>query len=147
MSSVEIDARVVKTDASELVKRDEASSGVCGVTSLECVQAMSSQPGASKNENPAVPEARKFSKAKFQLTNIKGGTFSLNVNSKKRGSVKEGVSDEHDLNFSNFSDLQDGVPARITVHGKNQHFNNIDIIKTTQKQKLFFVVKLLFPYY
>ena len=28
ISSVEIDARVVKTDASELVKRDEASSGV-----------------------------------------------------------------------------------------------------------------------
>ena len=142
MSSVEIDARVVKTDANERMKRDEASSGVCGVTSMECVQAMSSQPGASKKENPAVPEARKFIKAKFQLTNIKGGTFSLKVNSKKRGSVKEGVSDEHDLNFSNFSnfsnlsDLQDGVTARNTVHGENQQFNNIDIIKTPQKRKL-----------
>jgi hypothetical protein len=142
LSSVEIDARRMKTDEGERVKRDEASSGVCGVTDMVCVQAVSSQTGASKIENPAVPEARKVMKAKFQLTNIKGGTFSLKINSKKRGSVKEGVSDEQNLNISNFSkftnisNLQDGVPARNTVHGENQQFNNIEIIKTPQKRKL-----------
>ena len=83
------------TECEECIKID-TTCGKCvqtGIQYVECVQAGSSQPGASKNERQAVPVARKFCKAKFQLTNIEGGTFSLKLNSNgKRGSVKEGVA-------------------------------------------------------
>ena len=42
---------------------------------VQCVQAESSQPGASRDECQAVPEARKLCKSKFHITNIEGGGF------------------------------------------------------------------------
>ena len=104
---------------------------------MKCVQAARSPPRASKNKYPAVSEARKICKAKFQLTNIEGGIFSLKLNSKeKRGSGNEGGT-KTTLNMSGSnSNVSDGVPARDPGHGKNpSQFKNIEIMKTPQKRR------------
>ena len=111
---------------------------------VQCVQAESSQPGASGSESQAVLKARKLCKPTFNITNIEGGRFSLRLNTNKSG--KGGKEKEFQITNQIKSDLNMPEHYSPTKNAKNakisksklpgETFNNIPIIQTPQKRKL-----------
>jgi hypothetical protein len=155
-SSVEIDARMIETVVSE----NDASVVDCvKYEKTECVQpsvcvqtagrAGRSQTGSSNDKTPSILVAGRSIRAKFKLSKIEGGRFSLKVNSteKKEGPVMEGEyendSDRVPISKS-FENIENTVHARNKFRGENNTFNNIElIIKTPKRKKENTVAKLV----
>ena len=148
MSSVEINARVMMTDASvvdELMYEktdasvDEIRVPVECVQSSVCIQtagqAENSQTSSSTRETPSFQVAGKNIRARFNLSKIEGGRFSLKLNSteKKGGPVKEGVSLKCENGSDRFSVSnilkKNNLHARDEFCGENYSFNHIELKK------------------
>ena len=137
---------------SEMIHTDEMRIPTECVQSIECVQtsvlARSSQTGSSTSETPSIQVAGRNIRARFKLSKIEGGRFSLKMNSteKKVGPVKEGVylNDENGSDRISFSKtLKNTLPARDEIRGENQTFNNIEIVKTPKRKNEHTVSKLV----
>ena len=98
---------------------------------VQCVQAESSQPGASGSESQAVLKARKLCKSTFNITNIEGGRFSLRLNTNKNEKRGKGQN-QRDMNMPDHYS-----PTKISKSKlPGETFNKIPIIQTPQKRKL-----------
>ena len=110
-----------------------------GLQYVQCVQARSSQTGASRGASQAIPEARKL-----QITNVEGGRFSLRRNPKekvgieKEGGVKSKQVQTFNLNMPKHSSTSSAKSSAQNLgRGKNEtSFNQIPILQTPQKRKL-----------
>ena len=77
-----------------------------GIQYVQCVQAGSSQPGASRGGSLAIPEPRKLCKTKFQIMNVEGGRFSLRRNPKEKvGIEKEGGGNSKQVQNFNLKEM------------------------------------------
>ena len=118
------------------VQRDECEQTTVG---------KSIKTGSGAEDPTSTKLAGRNIRARFKLSKIEGGRFSLKLNSteKKRGPVKEGAivkdndSDRFPVNKSlrdNLHNLQ-SLSARDEIRGENSTFNNITILRTPKRKK------------
>ena len=98
---------------------------------------------AKPSTAPSFQVAGRKVKAKFKLSKIEGGRFSLKMNSTEKRNV-EGASLEHNIVSDSYfsSSFQSFISARDKFRGEkcenakceNESFNNISIIKTPKRK-------------